>query len=221
MLVGLGVDEFHAHPDVGRLATTGDSWTTCRTTALDRVPRSMPVVWTGDEVLGFGGINGSQALRTGFRVHPDSGNLALLPLEGAPSGRSRHSAVWTGSELVIWGGASTALADGPQGDGARFNPKLNQWTPLDNEGAPSARFGHAAVWHDNRMWVIGGTPSRSSDGARSTGSWAPGSGWRPEVDLPEGRASAHVFSIPAGIVLIGGLRADQPVAGGFVLRAKE
>lgn len=44
--------------------------------------------------------------------------LNLSPA-GAPSGRSGHSAVWTGTEMIVWGGYSS---DGALGDGARYSP---------------------------------------------------------------------------------------------------
>jgi len=36
---------------------------------------------------------------------------------GAPSARAAHTAVWTGSQMVVWGGGDSV----PYGDGARYD----------------------------------------------------------------------------------------------------
>ena len=52
---------------------------------------------------------------------------------GAPAARAGHTAVWTGAEMLVWGGNSdpsslggdkTALADG-----ARYSPATDSWAP--------------------------------------------------------------------------------------------
>jgi hypothetical protein len=74
---------------------------------------------------------------------------------GAPSERSSFSAVWTGAEMVVWGGHSitpfVAL-----NTGARYNPVTDTWTPTSTVGAPSPRAGHRAVWTGRYMIVWGG-----------------------------------------------------------------
>ena len=70
----------------------------------------------------------------------------------APSMRNQHVAVWTGTEMIIWGGFNGDAL----GDGARYNPKTNNWVPLNPTGAPAARYVHTAVWTGNKMLVWGG-----------------------------------------------------------------
>jgi hypothetical protein len=71
----------------------------------------------------------------------------------APSGRISHTAVWTGTEMIVWGGYNS----GYLGDGGRFNPTSNSWTAVTATGAPSARESHTAVWtghRDDRLgWI--------------------------------------------------------------------
>ena len=43
-----------------------------------------------------------------------------------PSPREYHSAVWTGSEMIIWGGFGGGQFD----DGGRYDPVLNRWQPI-------------------------------------------------------------------------------------------
>jgi hypothetical protein len=71
---------------------------------------------------------------------------------GAPSGRQYHTAAWTGCEMIIWGGYNPSAL----GDGGRYNPVTDKWTPVSPVGAPAARYYHTVVWTDNEMIVWGG-----------------------------------------------------------------
>ena len=53
----------------------------------------------------------------------------------APSGRSYHTAVWTGSEMIVWGGASYLNT------GGKYNPVMDTWAATSTVNAPSARAG--------------------------------------------------------------------------------
>ncbi|MDP1586278.1 MAG: hypothetical protein Q8M07_00920, partial [Prosthecobacter sp.] len=53
---------------------------------------------------------------------------------GAPVEREYFTALWTGSEMLIWGG-STGRAP-LLNDGARYDPTTKHWTPMNNIGAP-------------------------------------------------------------------------------------
>ena len=79
-----------------------------------------------------------------------------LPTAGAPSARECQAAVWTGSDMIIWGGD----ASGYFGDGARYNPGSNVWVNLATNNAPQARTGLLrtlpSVWTGSEMIVWGG-----------------------------------------------------------------
>ena len=49
-------------------------------------------------------------------------------------GRLNHTATWTGSEMVVWGGQGTASES--LGDGARFDPSVGEWSRMSGVGAP-------------------------------------------------------------------------------------
>ena len=67
-----------------------------------------------------------------------------------PSARSEHTAIWTGTEMIVWGGAE-------QNTGARYDPALNTWTPTSTgANVPSGRSDHTAVWTGSEMIVWGG-----------------------------------------------------------------
>lgn len=78
------------------------------------------------------------------------------------SPRAGHSAVFTGTEHVVWGGQdeSSTLADG-----AAYDPATDSWRTLP-ESPLADRSHHAAVWTGSEMLVWGGSWStRSPAGA--------------------------------------------------------
>jgi hypothetical protein len=76
---------------------------------------------------------------------------------GAPSGRVYHTAIWTGSRMIVWGGNNGAALN----DGGQYDPVGNAWTATTPTGAPSVRYSHTAVWTGSRMIVWGGSGSFS------------------------------------------------------------
>jgi hypothetical protein len=96
--------------------------------------------------------------------------LAAAPL----SPRVGHSAVWTGSELLVWGGR--VPGGGPKADGAAYDLARDRWRRLPS--APLAgRFGHAAVWTGTELLVWGG--SRPARAGRSEVALTDGAAYRP------------------------------------------
>lgn len=75
---------------------------------------------------------------------------------GAPAGRTAHSAVWTGSKMIIWGGYD--FRD-EMNTGGQYDPVANSWTATSTTGAPSPRKNHTAVWTGTTMVVWGGDPN--------------------------------------------------------------
>ena len=153
----------------------------------------MMSVWTGHEFIVWGGRGDRGAadydrpFNDGARYHPDTDSWT--PLSECPlNGRYDAISVWTGRELIVWGGAVRVppafLAAVPNlltyGDGARYDPALDQWTLLPQEGALSARYKHTAVWTGTEIIIWGGAQYPSAvnfnDGARfnpATGRWTP------------------------------------------------
>jgi N-acetylneuraminic acid mutarotase len=76
---------------------------------------------------------------------------------GAPAARDEHTAVWTGSEMIVWGGNNGLYLN----DGGRYNPTANSWTAVSSSGAPAARDEHTAVWTGSEMIVWGGNDGSS------------------------------------------------------------
>ena len=82
----------------------------------------------------------------------------------APSGRFGHTAVWTGSEMIVWGGALLNT-------GGRYNPSTDTWTATSRTNAPTARSFHTTVWTGNEMIVWGGLLSTGGRDNPGTDTW--------------------------------------------------
>jgi hypothetical protein len=89
----------------------------------------------------------------------------------APSGRDGHTAVWTGSEMIVWGGFAP-LYPYFNTDG-RYNPSTDSWIATSLTNAPTGRSGHTAVWTGSEMIIWGGTYLTNTGGRYnpSTDSW--------------------------------------------------
>ena len=85
---------------------------------------------------------------TGGRYNPITNSWTATSTTNAPSARSGHTAVWTGSEMIVWGGYDNT--------GGRVHPSTDSWTATTNNNAPAGRFGHTAVWTENKMIIWGG-----------------------------------------------------------------
>lgn len=84
-------------------------------------------------------------------------SLAGFTWSAAPapalSPRSGQASVWTGTELLIWGGTEDG---GPQaGDGAAYDPMTRTWTPMPASPL-SPRDSAFAVWTGTRALFWGG-----------------------------------------------------------------
>jgi len=73
---------------------------------------------------------------------------------GALSPRSSQAGVWTGQQLLLWGGD---LGPGAQTDsGALYDPVQDQWQWLTTISAPPARSQHTTIWTGQEMIAWGG-----------------------------------------------------------------
>ena len=109
------------------------------------------VVW-GGYVSGAPGET-----NTGGRYDPVANSWTPTSTLGAPAPRADHAAVWTGRDMVLWGGYGGAFL----ATGGRYDPSADTWTTTSTVGAPAARTGHSAVWTGNEMLVWGGYENAS------------------------------------------------------------
>lgn len=141
----------------------GGTWIEISTEGVPSARYDYTAIWTGSEMIVWGGSDGFSRSNTGGRYSPVENRWTTISADGAPSRRSLHTAVWTGSEMIVWGGRDS---DGNQvHTGGRYNPIENRWTPTNIDGAPSARYKHTTVWTGSEMIVWGGAEGEGADGS--------------------------------------------------------
>ncbi len=153
-----------------------DTWVALPTTNAPPAAGDTVGLWTGTEMIIWGGKSGPGYLNTGGRYNPFTNTWFPMSGIGAPPARSAHVAVWTGTEMIVWGG------EGPSGvlsDGGRYDPISDQWAPIATANAPAARSHvYTAVWTGQEMIVWGGAAGGSflDTGGRydpDTDTWTP------------------------------------------------
>jgi hypothetical protein len=121
---------------------------------------SAAAVWTGEQMLIWGGVNGphlGDLVADGASYTPATRRWQLLP--PAPiDARVDMAYVWAGKDLFIWGGLD-ALVGGlhAPADGALYDPQQRAWLRL-----PPAPLGPrsypGALWTGDEVIVFGGQP---------------------------------------------------------------
>src|SRR5439155_15788 len=81
---------------------------------------------------------------------------AATTTANAPSARFDHTAVWTGSEMIVWGSYDYAIT------GGRYNPSTNSWVATSTVNAPSGQHFFTAVWTGSEMIIWGGSNSTTT-----------------------------------------------------------
>lgn len=135
------------------------------------------VVQAGSKIAFWGGIR-DLYLNTGAFYDPVTDEWDVILKTGAPSPRTNFAIIWTGTELVIWGGSTITGSYNYFNNGARYNPATKTWTPLNIVGAPLARtamaYGYNAATNEMIIWGGFNGPTLA-DGARynlTTNTWS-------------------------------------------------
>ncbi len=152
-----------------------NSWSAVSTVGAPSPRELAAAVWTGDEMLVWGGAHytpgliNSTVLNDGASYDPVRNAWTPLPSAGAPVARNFHTAVWTGTEMIVWGGYSSAISPTNPlnfkavNTGAIYDPLTRTWKTMSTVNAPSPRGLHSAVWTGSRMIVWGGDDGHDSD----------------------------------------------------------
>jgi hypothetical protein len=145
-------------------ASTVTSWdTTDTTTAVPSKRKEHKAVWADNiGMVVWGGWNDTNGYITSGGVYSPTAAVSWTATAAAPGsmhGRIDHTAIWTGSEVIIWGGHWYNAVSNTNiylYDGGIYDPALNSWTPITPTLSPVSRSGHAALWTDEWMVVCGG-----------------------------------------------------------------
>jgi len=181
-------------------------------------------VWTGTAMLVWGGQadiapdDGRSAgpgqgegpsAPDGAAYDPVDGTWSALP--AAPiAGRTLHSAVWTGSEMLVWGGN---LAEA-ESDGAAYDPASGRWRLLAPAPLP-ARAAHTAVWTGSEMLVWGGIDQNGMPSAGGAAYDPAKDTWRALPDAPLPGRAQHVAVWNGASMLVWGGASDVATGAAY------
>jgi hypothetical protein len=176
-LVQGGATEPDGAPGGGRYDPATDTWLTIATEGAGTPSEGTPAIWTGSELLLFGGTRakfppGTTAPFLGAMnlYDPTKDSWRRMNDVGAPSRRTGHLVVWSGSEALVWGGSmaqdsGSGLGSGmdPASAGGAYDPARNAWRPITRTQQPMARHGALGVFASGAgslstglMLVVGG-----------------------------------------------------------------
>jgi N-acetylneuraminic acid mutarotase len=150
--------------------------------------------WTGTEVIVWGGSAGGDGpifLGEGAAYDPVADSWRPIAMPGVElSVDIWYEAVWTGSEMFIWGGQRGA---DPASVGAAYDPVTDHWREIPP--APlSARFNHSMVWTGSEVIFWGGNAADDSEAPLADGAaYDPSTNrWRTIASAPLEARSGHL-----------------------------
>lgn len=181
----------------------------------------VPGVWAGTRLVTWGGVNLLGSVVTsafGYRYDPSGNSWSAVSTSSAPTARAGHSLVWTGSNVVVWGG--TLSGGAYTNTGKRYNPGSDAWGTATSTGTnvPSARALHSAFFSGSKMYIWGGETASSTytnTGAIldvGTDTWTTISA----TGAPSARAEATIVLAGSKLVVFGGYDGTGALSNGGV-----
>jgi N-acetylneuraminic acid mutarotase len=102
----------------GRYNPQTNLWTPTSLTNAPAPKGAHTAVWTGTEMIVWGGDVGYFVYGTGGRFNPGTNTWTAITMTNAAIGRREATAVWNGGAMIVWGGFSTVF--GPLGSGGIY-----------------------------------------------------------------------------------------------------
>ncbi len=148
----------------GRFDPVANVWSTTSTIGAPLARNRHTAVWTGSLAIFWGGGQGGGPVppffNTGGRYNPATDSWSPTSTTSAPAGRIEHTAVWTGTRMIVWGGSDGSAivpltCTNNLNTGGVYNPAMDTWAATPAVQA-TPRIGHTAVWAGSRMIIWGG-----------------------------------------------------------------
>ncbi len=220
---------FHYLNTGGRYDPVTNTWTATSITNAPAARSSHQAVWTGGEMIVWGGAGYTGYFDTGGRYNPSADTWRATNTTNAPVGRTGHRAVWTGNEMIVWGGYFFDGNDNYLNTGGRYNPNTNSWMATSTTNAPDGRSTHTAIWTGNEMIVWGGLTDGYPNPIiyfNTGGRYHPGTDtWTATstVNAPDGRYRHTAVWTGSEMIVWGSTRAfvqtgDNVMIGGFIVQ---
>jgi hypothetical protein len=164
-------------------------------------------VWSGAEMIVWGGSDGRHERRDGAAYNPRTDSWRRIA--DAPMGGYAHSVVWTGEEMIVWGGVSAS-------NNGAYDPDTDSWREISH-GPLSGRVEHSAVWTGEEMIVWGGSVVGGGPGYEDGAAYDPVQNFWAELPPAPIASRFRHAAIWNGVAMIvwGGQRVGGGGAGSF------
>ena len=96
----------------GRYNPGTNSWTATSLTNAPAARYLHTAVWTGSQMIVWGGNAFPNNVNTGGRYDPTTNSWIATSIINAPAARTDHTAVWTGNEMIVFGGQGALNSGG-------------------------------------------------------------------------------------------------------------
>lgn len=116
---------------------------------VDELKKLSQQEWIGMAVAAMWGSLLGFVPAAGASYDPVADTWRNVNTSGEPTRGWNPAAVWTGTEMIVWG-------TDPDLTGRAYNPDTDSWRPMSKLGAPSLRRAETAVWSGNEMVIWGG-----------------------------------------------------------------
>ena len=100
------------------------------------------IVWGGEP---------SSSLSVGGMYDPSLNSWTPMSTVDAPYSEGGITAVWTGTEMIVYGGHTTETRAG-----GTYYPQRDSWRPISPSGGPFRAHDQVAAWTGDMMLVWGG-----------------------------------------------------------------
>ncbi|HZQ70285.1 MAG TPA: Ig-like domain-containing protein [Terriglobales bacterium] len=186
--------------DGSRYNPVTNVWTRLPSTNAPTARYFHSAVWTGTEMIVWGGLDYPNYDQSGARYNPTTNTWTPTSMTGAPSFRWMHAAVWSGSEMIVEGGTPAVAT------GGRYNPATDTWTATNPANSPTNGQGITAIWTGKEMILWGGLDDNFEfhyDGARynpKADRWLPTS----TMNVPRARGLHSAVWTGAEMIVWGG-----------------
>src|SRR5207237_2373118 len=110
-----------------------DTWTPVSNVPSGRAQHT--AIWTGSEMIVWGGLNYGIGLDTGDKYYPATDTWSVTTTTNAPEPRSTKTAAGTRTEMIVWGGYGFL---GSLKRGGRYNAPTDMRSATSDAGHPSA-----------------------------------------------------------------------------------
>jgi len=173
-------------------------------------------VWTGRQLLAWGHWRPDDSVPAqgyGARYDPVTDSWSVMATVGGPGASCQNAMVWTGEDLIIWGGRFIDEFNRlwPARKGRRYNPESNTWRTVSSVGVPPELRTHTfGVWVPPYVVIWGGDDLNGSPNSPEVNT---GGRYDPRTDTwsslstigaPSAREGFSILSTGSELVIWGG-----------------